>query len=105
MMPVTPECQICKSAFNHRSRSSACRNCGVCICDRCSWRWAIRMVPKTYVSSTQALTVRVCKNCDWLSNAFCISLLQGKFEAVQKLHRTGNLNLRSSFADINGEAM
>jgi hypothetical protein len=62
------------------------------------------MLPKTYVSQ-QTTTVRVCTNCDWISNAFCISLLHGKFEDAIKIFDTGNVNLRAVFADINGEAM
>lgn len=103
MLPVTRACQVCKIPFNNRSRPSSCRNCGVCICDRCSARWATAMLPRTFITSPHSLTVRVCKNCDWLSNAFCMSLLHGKLEAAQRLHQTGNLNLRNCFADINGE--
>jgi hypothetical protein len=63
------------------------------------------MIPKTYINSAQSLTVRVCKTCDWFSNAFCIALLQGKVEEAQQIFEAGNVNLRTSFADINREAM
>ena len=62
------------------------------------------MVPRTYLSTT-SLTVRVCSSCDWLSNAFCIALLQGRADDAKLLYDTGNVNLRSSFAAIHGEAM
>jgi hypothetical protein len=66
------------------------------------------MIPKTYLSrdpSVAALTVRVCKSCDWLSNAFCMALLQGQKENAIRIHETGNINLRCTFADIHKEAM
>ncbi|KAL7573409.1 hypothetical protein ACA910_006514 [Epithemia clementina (nom. ined.)] len=49
--------------------------------------------------------VRVCKACDWLSNAFCMSLLQGRYQDALQLYNTGNVNLRTCFADIHREAM
>jgi hypothetical protein len=63
------------------------------------------MFPKTYVSQ-KSLTARVCTSCDWLSNAFCIALLQGnRIDDVKTLHKSRNLNLRSCFASIHQEAM
>lgn len=81
-----------------------CRNCGVTTCDNCSTRWGAKMVPKTYCQSV-AITQRVCRSCDWLSNAFCMALLQGRYQDALTLHDTGNVNLRTSFADIHQEAM
>ena len=66
------------------------------------------MLPRTFLgvkAGTTALTIRVCKSCDWLSNAFCLALLQGDFAAAKKFEQTGNVNLRCSFADIHKEAM
>ena len=64
------------------------------------------MIPKTYVHPAyHAQTVRVCKSCDWLSNAFCLALLQGRFQDAVKIVESGNVNLRSCFADIRGESM
>ena len=105
MTPPSPTCVICTIPFHNRVRPHNCRNCGVTICDKCSTRWGIRQIPKTYVLHSNALTVRVCKSCDWLSNAFCMALLQGKFEDAVTLFETCNVNLRSSFAGINQEAM
>jgi hypothetical protein len=69
-----------------------CRNCGLAVCEKCSRRWGLNMVPKTYVFSSSnypaSLTVRVCKSCDWLSNAFCMALLQGRVSDALKLHET-----------------
>jgi hypothetical protein len=90
---------------NQQCKSFHCKNCGSQICEKCSHRWGIRMLPKTYVSGATSLTVRVCKACDWLSNAFCMSLLQGQYDNALLLHETGNLNLRCTFADIHKEAM
>lgn len=52
-----------------------------------------------------ALTARVCRTCDWLSNAFCMALIQGKYDDALALYNTKNVNLRTCFADINREAM
>ncbi|EEC49462.1 predicted protein [Phaeodactylum tricornutum CCAP 1055/1] len=92
-------CQLTPQAARH------CRNCGVTVCDSCSTRWGIRMVPKTYNPQLLTTTVRVCKSCDWLSNAFCMALLQGRYEDVLTIVETGNVNLRTCFADIHQEAM
>jgi hypothetical protein len=86
-------------------RSYNCRNCGAQICEKCSHRWGIRMLPKTYISGAVSSTVRVCKSCDWLSNAFCMSLLQGQYDNALLIHESGNLNLRCTFADIHKEAV
>lgn len=104
IMPLAAACQVCASSFNNRLKSCSCRNCGVCICEKCSTRWSIRMLPKTYYTQ-QTTTVRVCTSCDWLSNAFCMSLLHGKYDDTIKIFESGNVNLRTSFASINGEAM
>lgn len=105
MHPFTETCQICAVRYTPKCRPCSCRNCGVCICDKCSTRWAIRMLPKTYVSQ-QSLTARVCTRCDWLSNSFCITLLKGgSILDAKTLFASGNVNLRSCFADINHEAM
>ncbi len=105
MHPFTDACQICAVRFAAKCRPCSCRNCGACICDKCSTRWAIRMLPKTYVSQ-QSLTTRVCTRCDWLSNSFCITLLKGgSVQEAKTLYASGNVNLRSCFADINHEAL
>lgn len=99
-------CYICAQHFTPKIRPFSCRNCGVCICEGCSARWGARMIPKTYVhSGYQPHTVRVCKSCDWLSNAFCMALLQGRYQDAVKIHETGNVNLRTCFADIKSESM
>jgi hypothetical protein len=105
MTPPFLECLVCFTTFNHRNRPYHCRNCGASICDKCSTRWGCRMIPKTYFLNAQAMTVRVCKSCNWLSNAFCMALLQGNYEDAITVFETGNVNLRSTFAGINGEAM
>jgi len=109
MLGLTSACQICNVRFDTNQRNPArrgnCRNCGVCICENCSTRWGMRMVPRTFLNTAQSLTVRACKSCDWLSNAFCMALIQGNYDDAVKLYETGNVNLRTCFADINGEAM
>lgn len=105
MSPPSHSCSVCSGSFSHRSCPHNCRNCGATIHDGCSTRWGRRQIPKTYVLNSQALTVRVCKTCDWLSNAFCMALLQGKYQDAVTVFETGNVNLRSSFAGINKEAM
>jgi hypothetical protein len=105
MSPPSTACILCSCPFNNRTKPHNCRNCGGTVCEKCSTRWGIRQIPKTYVLNSHALTVRVCKSCDWLSNAFCMALLQGKYEDAVTVYDTGNVNLRSSFAGINREAM
>mmetsp|Transcript_7015 Transcript_7015/g.10759 ORF Transcript_7015/g.10759 Transcript_7015/m.10759 type:complete len:360 (-) Transcript_7015:329-1408(-) len=106
MMTNTKSCVCCNRDFNAKCRNFHCRNCGSQICDKCSARWGIRMIPKTYINvQNTPLTVRVCKSCDWLSNAFCMSLLHGKYENALLYYGTGNVNLRCTFADIHKEAM
>jgi hypothetical protein len=63
------------------------------------------MMPKTYVDNAHSVTMRVCKSCDWLSNAFRMALLEGKVEFAMQLVETGNVNLRSTFSGINREAL
>jgi hypothetical protein len=105
-MMTCATCVCCSVPFNTKCRSYHCRNCGAQVCDKCSARWGIRMIPKTYLTiPNSSLTVRVCKSCDWLSNAFCMALLQGKYEHALSFHATGNVNLRCTFADISKEAM
>lgn len=93
-------CRICST----RPLQKHCRNCGVPICDRCSIKWGSKMVPKTYLTSlpltvseghshpsggtATVSSVRVCKSCDWLSNAFCLALLQGRYQDALTLHAT-----------------
>lgn len=108
MMTNGTHCVCCFAPFSEVSkcRPFNCRNCGSQVCDKCSTRWGIRMIPKTYVGTAHAATtVRVCKSCDWLSNAFCMALLRGSLEDAHRFHSTGNVNLRCTFADISKEAM
>lgn len=108
MMTNATRCICCSLPFSEDAKCRAfnCRNCGAQVCDKCSTRWGIRMIPKTYLSNpNSATTVRVCKSCDWLSNAFCMALLRGSYDDAVRFHGTGNVNLRCTFADISREAM
>jgi hypothetical protein len=106
MMTGATRCVCCSGPFTPKCGSFHCRNCGSQVCDKCSARWGIRMIPKTYLSNpNSSMTVRVCKSCDWLSNAFCMSLLQGNYGDAVRFHGTGNVNLRCTFAHIHKEAM
>eukprot|EP00934_Nitzschia_sp_Nitz4_P009301 Nitzschia sp. Nitz4//scaffold8_size234185//122120//123455//NITZ4_001267-RA/size234185-augustus-gene-0.268-mRNA-1//-1//CDS//3329559836//9291//frame0 len=105
MVSNAVQCACCSAMFNAKCQAINCRNCGSQICDNCSTRWGVRMVPRTYVRNLTALTVRVCKSCDWLSNAFCLSLLRGNYSDAVLLNDTGNVNLHCTFADISKEAM
>jgi hypothetical protein len=106
MMTGATACVCCSVPFNTMCWSYHCRNCSAQVCDKCLTRWGILMIPKTYLSNpNSSLTVRVCNSCDWLSNAFCMALLQGKYEDALSFHATGNVNLRCTFADISKEAM
>jgi hypothetical protein len=39
-------------------------------------------------SSNNTRVVRVCKSCDWLSNAFCMALIQGRYQDALIFHDT-----------------
>jgi len=45
------------------------------------------MIPKTYLVYPTTW-LRVCRACDWLSNAFCMALLQGRYEDAIRIHST-----------------
>lgn len=106
MMTNASQCVCCSIPFTAKCGSHNCRNCGSQICEECSARWGIRMLPKTFLRNPNAaLTVRVCKSCDWLSNAFCMALLRGSHADAIRFHATGNVNVRCTFADISKEAM
>jgi hypothetical protein len=82
-------CVLCQVPTTGATIPRHCRNCGALICERCTRRWGLRMLPKTfYYSSQAALTVRVCKSCVWLSNAFCMALLQGRYHDCLQLYDT-----------------
>jgi len=101
-------CGGCPIKFTSKVASSHCVNCGVQMCGNCSTRWGVGMIPKTYVFGKKyapSSTVRVCKSCDWLSNAFCMALLQGQHNNAVLIHAAGNINLRCNFADIQKESM
>ena len=102
------QCQVCHKHGSFRR----CRTCGVNCCDTCATKWGKHMLPKTYLSSLHShqhhqesnsttgsfssstcgtntsSVVRVCKACDWLSNAFCMSLLQGRYQDALQLYDT-----------------
>lgn len=106
MVENAVKCFTCDDPFSAKSRQFNCRNCGVCVCEKCSTRWSSRMIPKTYLNSAcQPQVVRVCSSCQWLSNAFCLALLKGSYHDALEIQATGNVNLRSSFASIGGESM
>lgn len=112
IMTDSLQCFRCSVKFStSKCKPCNCNNCGVQICDGCSRRWGVRMLPKTYLITPNdtnigsALTARVCKSCDWLSNAFCMALLQGQHNNAVLIHVSGNINLRCCFADIHKEAM
>lgn len=106
MVTNKANCMLCSVSFDAKCRPHNCRNCGALTCDKCSTRWGIRMLPKTYLSNPLgAMTVRVCKSCDWLSNAFCMALIKGSYEDATHIQKSGNVNLRCTFADISREAM
>ena len=82
-------CLLCHATIPSSSSAPRrhCRNCGAVICERCTQRWGVQMVPKTYVPQMSS-TVRVCKSCHWLSNAFCMALLQARYQDALRLYET-----------------
>ena len=83
-LSTASNCRICQS---RRQSMGHCRNCGVTLCDRCTCRWERKMLPKTYYAKQEATSYTdVCKSCDWLSNAFCLALIQGRYEDALQIH-------------------
>lgn len=104
MLPFASQkhCHVCKAKFAILRRACHCRNCGVCICKDCTVTWPARMIPETYNYKNEHF-VHVCISCNWLSNSFRLSLLNGNQDQSVALHATGNLNLHSPFANVKGE--
>jgi len=99
---ISPNCYICESKFAVFRRACHCRNCGVCICSHCSTTWPSSMIPSTFnIKSVQ--TVKICIACDWLSHSFREALLSGNHDETLALYTTGNVNLRTPFANVKGE--
>jgi len=99
---TSTNCFVCEHKFALLRRPCHCRNCGVCICSKCSTQWPARMVPGTYNIKSES-NVNVCGPCDYLSNAFREALLEGNHDRAFALHATGNVNLRSPFCCLKGE--
>lgn len=93
-------CLICQSP----GRARSCRNCGASVCENCSLRWGSHMCPKTY-NALQTVTIRVCKSCDWLSNAFCLALLKGRYQDAIDIHATVRIFGRSLTASCHKKAV
>ena len=60
------------------------------------------MIPDTF-NIKHEKQVTICKSCNWLSNAFREALLDGDEGQAKALHSTGNINLRSPFANQKNE--
>lgn len=94
-LQTSSQCMLCEGPAGYH-RTHACFNCGAHICEPCSRRWSMNMVPKTYVQMENQLStyIRICKSCDWLSNAFCMSLLQGRKRDAILLFETVRISVR-----------
>ncbi len=102
----SPKCQICKKGFNKiLRRPSHCKNCGICVCSRCTVNWPSSMLPITYnmKSNRRKRFYKVCMACDWLNDTFRQSLLHGDLDKAVALQTTGNVNSRNPFANVRGE--
>eukprot|EP00566_Odontella_aurita_P013387 CAMPEP_0113542786 /NCGR_PEP_ID=MMETSP0015_2-20120614/9804_1 /TAXON_ID=2838 /ORGANISM="Odontella" /LENGTH=455 /DNA_ID=CAMNT_0000442889 /DNA_START=104 /DNA_END=1471 /DNA_ORIENTATION=+ /assembly_acc=CAM_ASM_000160 len=95
-------CFCCERKFALLRRPCHCRNCGVCVCSKCSTQWPSRMIPGTFNIKGESM-VHVCGPCDWLSGAFREALLEGNHDRAFALHATGNINLWSPFCNLKGE--
>ena len=93
-------CFMCESDFHQVfNRPLNCRNCGVCICNKCSIGWNKEMVPETY-NVRNSNIIQVCKTCDYLATKFRCALLDGQFRRAMKVYRTGNINVRCPFVNV-----
>jgi len=101
----SPKCHICKKGFNKiLRRPSHCKNCGVCVCSSCTVNWPACMLPATYHMSKRKRFFKTCMACDWLNGTFRQSLLSGDLDKAMALQATGNVNARTPFANVRGEA-
>mmetsp|Transcript_16837 Transcript_16837/g.21295 ORF Transcript_16837/g.21295 Transcript_16837/m.21295 type:complete len:446 (+) Transcript_16837:3-1340(+) len=92
-------CFICKMRFHKvMRRPNNCRNCGICVCSKCSTNWPRSMLPETYYWRKNKRNVKVCFACDWLNETFRMSLMNGDHDKAMALQCTGNVNLRCPFA-------
>jgi hypothetical protein len=95
-------CHICQTKFAILRRACHCKNCGVVVCRECTVQWPSKMLPDTY-NRKESGSLNVCKACDWLCNAFRLSLLDGDFDKTAALFETGNVNINSPFGNVKGE--
>jgi FYVE zinc finger/Zinc finger, C3HC4 type (RING finger) len=96
----SPVCFICKGKFAVFRRACHCRNCGVCVCSSCSVSWSAKMIPDTYNLKNET-QIKVCRSCNSLSLSFKKALLNGEWNEMLALYRTGNVNLRTPFPTPN----
>jgi len=108
------ECGLCGHGFAVLRRKHHCRNCGLCVCDRCCVTWPTACLPESYLAATDARivfrassnfaaglgveppsrdllhnwrdasSVRVCAGCDDATANFRQSLLDGVDVAVAR---------------------
>jgi len=57
------------------------------------------MVPSSY-KSKNTNSISVCKTCDFLATAFRHALLGGRYNHALKIYKTGNINLRCPFTNV-----
>mmetsp|Transcript_25751 Transcript_25751/g.56437 ORF Transcript_25751/g.56437 Transcript_25751/m.56437 type:complete len:878 (-) Transcript_25751:2462-5095(-) len=100
----SPVCFICMAGFKVWKRAGHCRNCGVCICSKCSTTWPSEGLPSTYNIKRESM-VRVCNTCGWLSTSFRTALLTGEQDKAVAIYSTGNVNLRCPFVNCKGETL
>jgi len=100
-----PCCFLCEGKFAVFRRSFNCKNCGVCVCLKCTKNWPAKMIPDTYIRKNEKV-VKVCNSCAWLSHLFRGVLLKGSYRKTMAIFETGNINLRCQFAfNKNEESM
>lgn len=67
------QCMSCRSKVPVRRN---CRNCGIIVCESCTRQWGSRMVPRSFHSFVSH------------NNAFCMALLQGRYQDGVTLYET-----------------
>ena len=70
-----------------------CRNCGYLCCSKCSSKWPNVMLPTTYHNNEKL--VRICDNCNYLTERFMNALLMGNYEETLAIYTIGNVNLHT----------
>lgn len=55
-------CRLCNHSFAVFRRKHHCRNCGMCVCDKCCTQWPAASLPETYLATDARSVSRAATN-------------------------------------------